>query len=677
MTSQDYRNLLREIGIDDPHRFQDEAFARNLGLYSIEEQDRLAEARVVIPGLGGVGGLHLISLVRCGFRKFRLADPDSFELVNINRQFGASVATRGRPKLEVMAEAAAAINPFVEIEPFSEGVNEANLDAFLSGADVVVDSLDFFEFDIRRRLFMRARELGVPVITAGPLGFSTALLVFMPTSMSFDEYFDVADGLPMEQCYLRFAMGLSPRGVHFRYVDSTKVDLKGRAGPSSYIACQLCSAAASMEAARIVLGRPGLRPTPAYLQFDAYRGQLCKGTLRGGNRNPLQRLKLALASKLLLARRRRIGHEAPATPKGAFPAAALPQEALRYLVAAGAAAPSGDNVQPWRFTPGPGEIRVRMAAEADTSFFNVRQIATLIACGAAAENMAVAAPDLGLMASVEVLPAPEPDGGVAVVRLADGPAREDFLSPAVWSRCTNRMPFATTPLSAGIRERLQEAVASIPGCRLHVVEGREQLARLAEVIFKADRIRTEHRGLHEHFARMVRFSAREAAQSRDGLPLKNLYGGAAGEIFVRLTKSWPAMRVAGALGMGSVVAAHARKGILHSGACCLVTAPGLADRDFVAGGRALERCWLRLTRIGLAMQPMTAVTLFRLRWDLEGREAFSKVHQGLLAALWGEYDALFPAADFGREGQVMLFRVGYGKPVRFGTFRKAPDVFLA
>ncbi|EPR37254.1 UBA/THIF-type NAD/FAD binding protein [Desulfovibrio sp. X2] len=675
MTIHDYAKKLHEIGIDDPTRFQDEAFARNLGLYSIEEQDRISEARVVIPGLGGVGGLHLISLVRCGFRRFRLADPDSFELVNINRQFGASVATRGRPKLEVMSETAASINPFVEIEPFPEGVTEANLDAFLADADVVVDSLDFFEFDIRRRLFMRARELGVPVITAGPLGFSTALLVFTPDSMSFDEYFDVQDGLPMEQCYLRFAMGLSPRGVHFRYVDSTKVDLKGRAGPSSYIACQLCAAAASMEAARIVLGRPGLRPTPGYLQYDAYRGQLCKGRLRGGNRNPLQRLKLALAGKLLLARRKRIGHEAPDTPKGPFTAADLSPAGVRYLAAAGAAAPSGDNVQPWRFTPVPGGMRVRMAAEADTSFFNVRQIATLIACGAAAENMAVAAPDLGLAASVEVLPEPEADGGVAVVRFSDG-GREDFLAPAVWSRCTNRMDFSARPLSPGIRARLAREVESVPGCRLHFVEGKDALTRLADVVFKADRIRTEHRGLHEHFVKMVRFSREEAEQTRDGLPLKNLYGGAAGEMFLRLTRPWPVMRAANALGMGKVVAAHARKGILHSGACCLLTAPGLAARDFAAGGRALERCWLRLTRVGLAMQPMTAVTLFRLRWDLEGPEAFSAPHQALLSELWSEYDALFPAADFGREGQVMLFRVGYGKPVRFGTFRKDPDAFL-
>ena len=84
-----------------------EAFSRNLGLVCASEQKDLRNARVAIPGLGGVGGSHLQALARMGVGAFHLADPDQFELVNFNRQAGASIQTVGRPKVDVMAETAA------------------------------------------------------------------------------------------------------------------------------------------------------------------------------------------------------------------------------------------------------------------------------------------------------------------------------------------------------------------------------------------------------------------------------------------------------------------------------------------------------------------------------------------------------------------------------------------
>ena len=56
------------------------AFSRNIGLLSPAEQVRLREATVGIPGLGGVGGRHLLTLTRLGVGRFAIADHDAFEL---------------------------------------------------------------------------------------------------------------------------------------------------------------------------------------------------------------------------------------------------------------------------------------------------------------------------------------------------------------------------------------------------------------------------------------------------------------------------------------------------------------------------------------------------------------------------------------------------------------------
>ena len=128
----------------------DSTFSRNRGLIQPYEQQCLRHACVAIAGLGGVGGAHLITLLRLGIGRFHLAEPDRFELPNMNRQYGADMSTLGNlktPKIELMAEMARAINPEVALTLFSDGLTVQNCDAFFQRADVAVDGIDFFAID--------------------------------------------------------------------------------------------------------------------------------------------------------------------------------------------------------------------------------------------------------------------------------------------------------------------------------------------------------------------------------------------------------------------------------------------------------------------------------------------------------------------------------------------------
>jgi molybdopterin/thiamine biosynthesis adenylyltransferase len=668
---------LKTLGISSAASYREAAFSRNIGLFSPGEQERLAKAKVAIPGMGGVGGVHLINLVRTGIGRFSLADFDQFEPVNVNRQFGAKVPSFGRPKLEVMIEEAQSINPFLEITPYPAGLTADNMEAFLKGADVVLDGLDFFQFEIRRKLFNMARSMGVPVITAGPLGFSSALLVFTPQGMGFDDYFDVGVELPEEQKYLRFAMGLAPRPTHIGYMDLSRVDLKGGKGPSLNIACQLCASLAATEAVRIILGRPGLKAVPHFLQFDPFRQVLRKGRLARGNRALSQRAKLWYVQNVLLKTSSKARVRIPDLPNLSAPQFdSLPQDVGTYLLQAAVQAPSGDNAQPWQFSLAGNNIHVFLNPQADMSFFNVRQTASIIACGAATENIRLAATAMGLDAATQLLPDAAQENLMATVRMQPGEQATDPLAQHIWTRCTNRRPFSKRPLPDWVQADLKACIRDIPEARLHLFSERTQLRKLAKVIYLADRIRTEHQGLHEHFTSMIRFSDQEAEMRRDGLPLKNLEAGLQGEAFLRLTKPWSAMRVANGVGLGRLVALHSAQGILESGAAGLVVVDGLESRDFLLGGQALQRIWLAMEHHGLQMQPMTAVTLFWLRWLWEGPTSFSENHQKLLERVWQDMNRLFAAVDFEKQGLVMLFRTGYGPGIRHRTLRNDPHHFV-
>src|SRR5262245_52444072 len=105
-----------------------EAFSRNLGWVTPDEQRLLRHKRVAIAGLGGVGGFHLLTLARLGVAQFSVADYDQFELPNFNRQVGATLTTLGRPKLDVLVEMARQINPEMEVRVFPEGVAQDNVE---------------------------------------------------------------------------------------------------------------------------------------------------------------------------------------------------------------------------------------------------------------------------------------------------------------------------------------------------------------------------------------------------------------------------------------------------------------------------------------------------------------------------------------------------------------------
>src|SRR4029079_10837772 len=120
------------------------AFCRNLGIVSETEQQELRRSQVAMVGMGGVGGVHLMTLARLGIERFTIADLDTFELANFNRQFGARIDTLGHSKVDVMAEEVQRVTPDVQLCILRNGVCQASLDRFLDGVDLLIDGIDYF-----------------------------------------------------------------------------------------------------------------------------------------------------------------------------------------------------------------------------------------------------------------------------------------------------------------------------------------------------------------------------------------------------------------------------------------------------------------------------------------------------------------------------------------------------
>jgi molybdopterin/thiamine biosynthesis adenylyltransferase len=268
-----------------------QAVDRNLGWLTSADQEKLRRATVAIAGVGGAGGHQAECLARLGVGRFRIADPDFFELSNFNRQVGSSTQTLGRAKTGVLQALIESINPEAEVESFGEGITEENIGRFLEGAGVVIDGIDFFALEAKTLLYEKARAKGIPLITACPVGFGATLIIFSPAGMDYKTYFDFRDGMSRLEQIQALGFGLSPAPLCLGYLNRGSLNLASGRAASVCPGLMLVGAMAATEAVRILAGKGATAYCPHVFQIDLFARKVKKKYYARGMGGPFMRLK--------------------------------------------------------------------------------------------------------------------------------------------------------------------------------------------------------------------------------------------------------------------------------------------------------------------------------------------------------------------------------------------------
>jgi molybdopterin/thiamine biosynthesis adenylyltransferase len=157
-----------------------ERYSRHLLLpeVGIAGQQRLADARVVLVGAGGLGAPVALYLAAAGVGTLRLIDDDRVERSNLQRQVVHAEARIGLAKVESARIALAALNPTVRIEAIERRVEANNVEDLLRDHDVVIDGAD--NFPARYLLSAASQRLGIPMVYGAVHRFSGQVSVFDP-----------------------------------------------------------------------------------------------------------------------------------------------------------------------------------------------------------------------------------------------------------------------------------------------------------------------------------------------------------------------------------------------------------------------------------------------------------------------------------------------------------------
>jgi nitroreductase len=304
-----------------------------------------------------------------------------------------------------------------------------------------------------------------------------------------------------------------------------------------------------------------------------------------------------------------------------FPIWLSPAERLRVLLAFAVLAPSRHNSQPWLFDITGPEVRISTDARRALPHADPEGRERVMACGAALENLCIAAAAYGQATSVEVLAGIHPDGALARVRLEEhrrGSGIEEALFRAMARRRNSRVAFEERGAPAGLvttlareaRERGALLRAVEEGCR----------AAVAELIVEADRVQWADPGFA---AELDAWSRRTSEPHGDGLPPEARGRTSPESLLDRFLGRRSTPRRA------SEEERRDRQYALHGPVLVVLSTAGDAARDWLAAGRAFQRVLLLAASTGLAASCFSAAievpeVRTRLRVAL-GETAFPQV----------------------------------------------------
>ncbi|MFH1623744.1 MAG: HesA/MoeB/ThiF family protein [Pseudomonadota bacterium] len=171
-----------------------ERYQRNIGTIGLKGQAKLLNSKIVIIGLGGLGGTVLEILARVGIGWIVAVDGDVFDESNLNRQILAKENKLGSRKTDAALERVKSINQAIRVEAHFTRIKDDNIRHIISGADVIVDALD----NIPSRLLVEkaAKAEGIPLVHGAVAGFSGQVSTIFPEDRGLQEIYGSPGKLP-------------------------------------------------------------------------------------------------------------------------------------------------------------------------------------------------------------------------------------------------------------------------------------------------------------------------------------------------------------------------------------------------------------------------------------------------------------------------------------------------
>ena len=637
------RAVVRLLG---PRGFEHLRLNRNRNKLTKAEQARLRGLRVGVIGASAGHSIAHVLAMEGIVGELRLADFDQIELTNLNR-IPAGVMDIGVNKAVVLARRVAEIDPYLKVSAFTDGITEENLARFIDGLDLVVEECD--SLDIKFLVREAARERAIPV-----------LMETSDRGVLDVERFDLDPHRPLFHGLLGNMDYATLRGLTTEQKGPFVLRLLGAQDVSARAAASALELGSTVSgwpqlASEVTLG--GATVATAVRRFGL-GGDLPSGRVRFDLEEILTGLAPVTVDNTL-------AQDMATPPPTDPPTTSL--DPFDRIVDAARRAPSGGNVQPWRFEAEDNEVRFYLVPER-TSKMDVRHRGSYLGIGAAIFNARVAAAAQHRTGQVQLFPESRSSMHVATLHLGEGMDPEiEQLEPFLLERSSNRKMGQQGELDPQHLELLARGVEK-EGAKLRAITDRERLLRMAQILGEADRFRFLIPEIHAQMMHEVRWPGRDSLT--EGLDVRTLEMDPGSLGMMQLLgrpdvmdnlRDWKAGKI---LALRTQVAVNSSEGLL------VVTVPRAEPHWYVRAGAAMERAWLLATKLGISLQPVSPLYLYATSEEdlveLGGERRLHELqeHQERFRSIWNFSDTEVPA---------MVFRAFHADPPTVHSIRMPLD----
>jgi molybdopterin/thiamine biosynthesis adenylyltransferase len=641
--------------LDEP-AFVDLRTNRNTYKISPDERALLAQKKIGVVGLSVGQSVSLVLALERSFAELRLADFDTLDLSNLNR-LRAGVHNLGVPKVYVTAREIAEIDPYLNVVCFPEGITADNLETFLQEGgplDLVVEECDSIDRKIEIRYAARRHRIPVLMDTSDRGLLDIERFDLEPDRPIFHGAIGDLDptrlrGLTTEEKvpYVLKIIGAETISTRLR-ASLLEVENSISTWPQLASAVALGGAVAADTARRVLLGQ--LRESGRFfVDVDDLVPDAVDAPAYPSTETAVPPAVREIAARV--------------APR--LSSASLPIEQIRRFVHAATCAPSGGNSQPWRWLWQQQTLFLFLDASQSRSLLDFRSLASIAALGAAAENLVLAAHGEGVGVRLTESPLGNDSPLVATFEFGigsnsdDGPAHVDELVQWIDARVTNRRNAVRRQLPEHVVTELTDSIAGLRQAALRWVRSADALDEVGRILGAGDRLLFLNEQLHREMMSEIRFEDDEGNGRRRGIPIGTLDLSPSDRAGLEISRCWRALSLVRGWGGGGNLEKMSRKAVAAASAVGMLTMPGGGRIDYFRGGRAFERLWLTATKLGIALQPMTALAYLFARLHHGGDGLDAQTIDGL-RQLWPAWARLFRLN--GDEAEVLVFRISAADP---------------
>jgi hypothetical protein len=457
------------------------------------------------------------------FGELRLADFDDLELSNLNR-IRTPLHNMGLKKAYAVAREIYELDPYLKLTLFDDGLTESNIDAFFTeggNLDVLVDECDGLDIKILARY--KARDLKIPVV--------------MDTSdrgMLDVERFDLEPDRPLLHGLVGDIDPSKIKGLTNEQKIPYIIPMIGAEKISPRLKASMMEVEESINtwpqlATSVILGGAVGADVCRRILLDQYhdsgRYYIDLEELVGNKKqiklpeipqkpSPLNIEELKQKVKQLDAEEN---------------AESVSKEIIDAIITAAGLAPSGGNMQPWKWIVKNNNVYLFHDEHYSFSLLDYNKYGSYVGLGAAIENAELKANELGYAVAINYFPLGKTDDLIAKLTFTKGNAEKDVLANFITTRYTNREKGEYEPINPTEIEQIEKAIKSIENADITFITDREKINKVGNVVASADKVRMMHeRGHHDTFVGEMRWNAEEVERTRDGIDIETV-GVSAGE----------------------------------------------------------------------------------------------------------------------------------------------------